>query len=59
MDKAIENLRELGVEPLMSQRTREVLARTVDAGVAPDDGNLVSFEDTIELLSKNVVKGLP
>ena len=59
MDKAIENLRELGVEPLMSQRTREVLARTVDAGIAPADGGLVSFNETIELLSKHVVKGSP
>jgi 3-hydroxyisobutyrate dehydrogenase-like beta-hydroxyacid dehydrogenase len=59
MDKAVENLRELGVEPLMSVRTRQSLARTVDAGVAPEDGGLVGFEETIELLSKHVVKGLP
>jgi 3-hydroxyisobutyrate dehydrogenase-like beta-hydroxyacid dehydrogenase len=59
MDKAIENLRELGVDPFMSQRTRASHARTVASGVAPEDGALVSFEETIKLLSENVVKGLP
>lgn len=59
MDKAVENLRELGVEPLMSARTRDTLARTVESGVAPEDGGLAGFEETIDLLSRNVVKGLP
>jgi hypothetical protein len=43
----------------MSQRTRASHARTVASGVAPEDGALVSFEETIKLLSENVVKGLP
>ncbi len=59
MNKAIENLHELGVEPFMSVRTRDSHARTVASGVALEDGNLAGFEETIELLSKNVVKGLP
>jgi 3-hydroxyisobutyrate dehydrogenase-like beta-hydroxyacid dehydrogenase len=55
MDKAQENLRELGIYPLMSERTRESHARTVDAGVAPKDAKLPSFEEALEILSEKVV----
>ena len=56
MDKAQENLRELGIVPLMSERTRQSHARTVDADVAPADASLPSFEEALEILSEKVVK---
>ena len=55
MDKAQENLIELGIRPLMSERTRQSHARTVDAGVAPSDASLPSFEEALEILSEKVV----
>jgi len=55
MDKAQQNLVELGIRPLMSERTRESHARTVDAGVAPADASLPSFEEALEILSEKVV----
>jgi hypothetical protein len=55
MDKVQENLIELGIRPLMSERTRESHARTVDAGVAPGDANPPSFEEAIEILSEKVI----
>ena len=58
MDKAKENLLELGIQPLMSERTRESHARTVDAGVAPSDASLPTFEEALEILSEKVVKRL-
>jgi len=55
MGKAQENLVELGIRPLMSERTRESHARTVDAGVAPSDAKLPTFEEALEILSEKVV----
>jgi len=55
MDKAQQNLVELGIRPLMSERTRESHARTVDAGVAPADASLPGFEEALEILSEKVV----
>jgi 3-hydroxyisobutyrate dehydrogenase-like beta-hydroxyacid dehydrogenase len=55
IDKAQENLIELGIRPLMSERTRESHARTVNAGVAPADASLSSFEEALEILSEKVV----
>ena len=55
MDKAQENLLELGIKPLMSERTRQSHARTVDAAIAPSDAELPSFEQALELLSEKVV----
>ena len=58
MDKATENLVELGIQPLMTERTRQSHARTVDADVAPADASLPSFEEALEILSEKVVKHL-
>ena len=55
IDKAQENLLELGIRPLMSERTRKSHARTVDACVAPADASLPSFEEALEILSEKVV----
>ncbi len=58
MDKARENLIELGIRPLMTERTRESHARTVDAGVAPEDASLPNFQEALEILSEKVVTRL-
>ena len=55
MDKAQENLIELGIRPLMSERTRASHARTVAANIVPADASLPNFDAALELLSKNVV----
>ncbi len=59
VDKVIENLAELGMEPIMSASTRRSHARTVDADIQPADGINPTFEDAVALLSEKVVKGLP
>ncbi len=59
VDKVMENLAELGMEPIMSTATRRSHARTVDAEIAFADGVNPSFEDAVNLLSQKVVKGLP
>jgi 3-hydroxyisobutyrate dehydrogenase len=59
VDKVMENLAELGMEPIMSTATRRSHARTVDADIAFADGVNPSFEDAVSLLSQKVVKGLP
>ena len=58
VDKVMENLAELGMEPIMSSATRRSHARTVDAEIQPADGINPSFEDAVKLLSVKVVKGL-
>ena len=59
VDKVMENLAELGMEPIMSASTRRSHARTVDAEIQPNDGVNPSFEDAVALLSEKVVKGTP
>lgn len=59
VDKVMENLAELGMEPIMSASTRRSHARTVDADIQPADGINPSFEDAVALLSEKVVKGTP
>ncbi len=58
VDKAQENLLELGIRPLMSERTRESHARTVNADAVPADGKTPHFEDALEILSEKVVRRL-
>lgn len=58
MDKARENLIELGIHPLMTERTRESHARTVDAGIMPEDASVPQWDEALEILSENVVKRL-
>ena len=58
VEKVMENLAELGMEPIMSAATRRSHARTVEAAIQPADGINPSFEDALKLLSEKVVKGL-
>lgn len=55
IDKAQENLIELGIRPLMSERTRASHARTVEADIVPIDAALPNFDAALELLSEDVV----
>ena len=57
-EKVMENLAELGMEPIMSAATRRSHARTGEAAIQPADGINPSFEDELKLLSEKVVKGL-
>jgi len=54
-DKVQENLRELGIEPLMSAATRRSHQRTVEAGMAPTDNRKPTFAEALEILSEHVV----
>ena len=58
VDKVMENLAELGMEPIMSSATRRSHARTVNAEIQPADGINPVFEEAVKLLSEKVVKGL-
>ena len=58
VDKVMENLAELGMEPIMSLATRRSHARTVNAEVQPADGINPAFEEAVKLLSEKVVKGI-
>ena len=59
VDKVMENLAELGIEPIMSERTRQSHARTVASGVMRADGVNPGFDEAVEILSEQVVKGTP
>lgn len=59
VDKVMENLAELGVEPVMSAATRRSHLRTVAADIVRADGVNPPFEEAVRLLSEKVVKGLP
>ena len=55
MEKAVENLDEIGIKPVMTERTIESHRRTVDADVLPPDGTRHTLEEALEILSEKVV----
>lgn len=55
MDKAMQNLRESGMEPLMTAATFASHKRTVEAGATTADGSKPSLEDALKILSERVV----
>ena len=57
MGLVAKTLRETGVEPLMTETTERSLRRSVDAGIAPADGQVPSLDDALKLLSEKVVRG--
>lgn len=59
VDKVMENLAELGIEPVMSSATRRSHLRTVAADIVRADGVNPPFEEAVTLLSEKVVKGIP
>ncbi|HZP99979.1 MAG TPA: DUF1932 domain-containing protein [Reyranella sp.] len=57
MGLVAQTLRETGVEPLMTVTTEKALRRSVEAGIAPEDGKVPSLDEALKLLSEKVVRG--
>ncbi len=57
MGLVAQTLRETGVPPKMTEVTEQVLRRSVEAGIAPADGQVPSLDDALKLLSDKVVRG--
>lgn len=55
IEKAVENLEETDITPVMSPATIANHRRTVDADVVPKDGSRPTFEEALEILSSQVV----
>ncbi len=55
VEKAALNLRETGIEPLMTEATRRSHKRTSDARVAPADGVKPSLEEALKILGERVI----
>ena len=55
VEKAALNLRQTGIEPLMTEATRASHKRTVDARVSPADGAKPSLEEALKILSERVI----
>ncbi|MFT6580475.1 MAG: 3-hydroxyisobutyrate dehydrogenase-like beta-hydroxyacid dehydrogenase [Alphaproteobacteria bacterium] len=55
MEKAVENLDEIGIKPVMTERTIASHRRTMEADVLPPDGTRHSLEEALEILSEKVV----
>lgn len=58
MGLVAQTLRETGVDPLMTEAIERSHRRTVDAGIAPADGQVPSLEDALKILSEKVVRGI-
>jgi 3-hydroxyisobutyrate dehydrogenase len=52
-----QTLHETGVEPLMTEAIERSHRRTVDAAIAPADGQVPDLDRTLEILSEKVVRG--
>jgi 3-hydroxyisobutyrate dehydrogenase-like beta-hydroxyacid dehydrogenase len=58
MGLVARTLRETGVDPLMTTAIEKSHGRTVDAHVAPADGQVPPLEEALKLLSEKVVRGV-
>jgi 3-hydroxyisobutyrate dehydrogenase-like beta-hydroxyacid dehydrogenase len=58
MGLVARTLRETGVDPLMTTAIEKSHRRTVDAHVAPADGQVPPLEEALKLLSAKVVRGV-
>ncbi|MEX2644482.1 MAG: DUF1932 domain-containing protein [Acetobacterales bacterium] len=56
VEKVNDNLRETGIEPLMSAATLRSHRRTLDAGVVPEDGVVPELDAALATLAEKVVK---
>ena len=52
-----QTLRETGVTPLMTETIERSHRRTVDAGIAPADGQVPDLEQALAILSDQVIRG--
>ena len=58
MGLVAKTLRETGVDPLMTEAIERSHRRTVDAGIAPADGQVPSLDDALTILSEKVIRGI-
>jgi len=58
MGLVAKTLRETGVDPLMTEAIERSHRRTVDAGIAPANGQVPSLDDALALLSTKVIRGV-
>jgi 3-hydroxyisobutyrate dehydrogenase-like beta-hydroxyacid dehydrogenase len=57
MGLVARTLRETGVEPLMTEAIERSHRRTVDAHIAPTDGQVPDLADALAILSEKVIRG--
>lgn len=58
MGLVAKTLRETGVDPLMTEAIERNHRRTVDAGIAPANGQVPSLDDALTILSEKVIRGV-
>jgi len=58
MGLVAQTLRESGVDPLMTEAIEKSHRRTVDAKIAPADGQVPPLDETLRILSEKVVRGV-
>lgn len=58
MGLVAQTLRETGVDPLMTEAIERSHRRSVDAHIAPADGQVPSLEEALKILSEKVVRGI-
>ncbi|MDP1751553.1 MAG: DUF1932 domain-containing protein [Reyranella sp.] len=58
MGLVAQTLRETGVDPLMTEAIERSHRRTVDAHIAPADGQVPSLEEALKVLSEKVIHGI-
>lgn len=58
MGLVAQTLRETGVDPLMTEAIERSHRRTVDAGIAPANGQVPSLDDALTILSEKVIRGV-
>jgi 3-hydroxyisobutyrate dehydrogenase len=58
MGLVARTLRETGVDPLMTEAIERSHRRSVDAHIAPADGQVPSLEEALKILSEKVVRGV-
>jgi 3-hydroxyisobutyrate dehydrogenase-like beta-hydroxyacid dehydrogenase len=58
MGLVARTLRETGVDPLMTEAIERSHRRSVDAHIAPADGQVPSLEEALKILSEKVIRGV-
>jgi 3-hydroxyisobutyrate dehydrogenase-like beta-hydroxyacid dehydrogenase len=58
MGLVAQTLRETGVDPLMTEAIERSHRRSVDAHIAPADGQVPSLEEALKVLSEKVIRGV-
>ncbi|NDH61918.1 MAG: NAD(P)-dependent oxidoreductase [Alphaproteobacteria bacterium] len=57
MGLVARTLRETGVDPLMTEAIERSHRRSVDAHIAPTDGQVPSLDEALKILSEKVIRG--